>query len=388
MDRVACMLSGGLDSSSIACIAARLNQEKGDGPIHTFSNTYQNVPECDESPYIQSVLDQGGYQPHLRLVETRRSAANLEALIGMLGEPTHALGWFGGNGEIYPFMRGAGCSAVLDGHGGDEVLAEVNAIIEQLADQNRWIELALEYRHLVKANDMPFFRNYTRLVLSHGFPVRLKERWKLRTRLRRLRGQPAAPPPSVTPEWAVRLNPQFVVEMGLAARRASWRKTQPGAISDARAAHLHRLTHTGQSVAFEQIGRTAVRGGIEPSYPFWDKEMVEFCLRLPARFKLRRGFTRTVLRQSMHGILPDKVCRRRDKTDFAPQVVASLKSVDEHWMRGLLEDQTSGAELISSTWYHRVVSRLFEGERSLGEDLPHLCNCLSLLIWLRQHASS
>src|SRR5207302_604669 len=53
---VGSMLSGGLDSSSIVCIARRLLQEHRGGPLHTFSAVFDDVPECDEREYMQAVL--------------------------------------------------------------------------------------------------------------------------------------------------------------------------------------------------------------------------------------------------------------------------------------------------------------------------------------------
>ena len=47
-------LSGGLDSSSIACVAARLI---GDARLEAFSSCFEMEGECDERRFIQPVLD-------------------------------------------------------------------------------------------------------------------------------------------------------------------------------------------------------------------------------------------------------------------------------------------------------------------------------------------
>ena len=56
---VGLLLSGGLDSSSIVCVARRLLAEDGDQRLHTFSAVFPDVPEIDEGVYMDAVLDQG-----------------------------------------------------------------------------------------------------------------------------------------------------------------------------------------------------------------------------------------------------------------------------------------------------------------------------------------
>ena len=63
--RVGSMLSGGLDSSSIVCVARELLAKNGGGKLHTFSAIFPDVPECDEREYIDEVIAGGGLEPHL-----------------------------------------------------------------------------------------------------------------------------------------------------------------------------------------------------------------------------------------------------------------------------------------------------------------------------------
>src|SRR5579872_6431713 len=61
-------LSGGLDSSSVACVARNL-RPAGARPLDTFSLIFPGLPKedqraIDERPEMQAVLDTGGFQPH------------------------------------------------------------------------------------------------------------------------------------------------------------------------------------------------------------------------------------------------------------------------------------------------------------------------------------
>src|SRR2546422_5671131 len=61
---VGSMLSGGLDSSSVVCVARQLLQQNGGNRFHTFSIVFDDVPECDERRYVEAVLAGGGADPH------------------------------------------------------------------------------------------------------------------------------------------------------------------------------------------------------------------------------------------------------------------------------------------------------------------------------------
>ena len=59
-------LSGGLDSSSIVCMAKKiLKQEDPENfeVINSYSRVYDKISECDESLYIKKVLDTGNINP-------------------------------------------------------------------------------------------------------------------------------------------------------------------------------------------------------------------------------------------------------------------------------------------------------------------------------------
>ena len=69
------MLSGGLDSSSIACTARKLMvegkgySENAESKLHTFSAVFENVSASDESFYIDSVLRKGNFEPHFLIAD-------------------------------------------------------------------------------------------------------------------------------------------------------------------------------------------------------------------------------------------------------------------------------------------------------------------------------
>jgi asparagine synthase (glutamine-hydrolysing) len=57
----------------------------------------------------------------------------------------------------------------------------------------------------------------------------------------------------------------------------------------------------------ERYGRIAATAAIEPRDPYLDKRVVEYCSRLPGRFRQRDGWFKIIQRDVMAGRLPDEV---------------------------------------------------------------------------------
>jgi len=71
--------------------------------------------------------------------------------------------------------------------------------------------------------------------------------------------------------------------------------------------------------------RDSMAFSVESRVPYLDHRIVEFLLSLPESYIIRNGYTKAILRDSMRGIVPDKILDRRDKIGFA--------TPEEVWMR-------------------------------------------------------
>ena len=57
---------------------------------------------------------------------------------------------------------------------------------------------------------------------------------------------------------------------------------------------------------------------IRSSYPLIDKRVIEFCLSAPPSLKIRGGYSRYLVRGSLNGVLPKAIQWRKSKTPFSP----------------------------------------------------------------------
>jgi asparagine synthase (glutamine-hydrolysing) len=62
-----------------------------------------------------------------------------------------------------------------------------------------------------------------------------------------------------------------------------------------------------------KVDRATMMCSLETRAVFLDNDLVEFCRRLPSRFKLRNGETKYLLRKVGHSLLPSSIVERRKK---------------------------------------------------------------------------
>lgn len=331
---VGAMLSGGLDSSSIACLITGDLRGETTGALPTFSIVFDETPELNERPFIEAVLERGGFAP--RFIQSSR-LAHLAELDGILHEQQDL--FLGPNlacsRQIYRRAQDEGVRVLVDGHGGDEVAPIGAGRLHELAAQGRWIALwrnldaALVYDNLRK---LPSFWAFVKHYSAFRRFLRLP------SLIRRRLGAAAQPPNSST----ALINPSFAARTDVIGRFRRQNARPEAAGSREQAMHYETLTSPMQACAFEILDRTAAAAGIDVRYPFWDRRLVEFCLTLEPVEKLDRGWGRLILRRAMEGILPRAVQWRRQKFDFTRHIATSIVRDHTDLVLQTLDDPANG----------------------------------------------
>jgi asparagine synthase (glutamine-hydrolysing) len=96
--------------------------------------------------------------------------------------------------------------------------------------------------------------------------------------------------------------------------------------------------------------RNSMTHGVEIRLPFLDHRLAEFLFSLPARFKIREGYTKWLLRKNIESILPPAIVWRKDKTGYEPP--------QYNWMTNpTLQDQVREAKcsLVNKGFLDRAV---------------------------------
>ena len=306
------LLSGGLDSSSIACMADRLNQQEGRGAIAVYSGIFDTIAECDERPYIDAVLGQGNFHwQGLRADELD--------LFGVLPEMAQCQDepWFAPHmfmmWNILAQMQRDGKQVVLDGHDGDTTVSHGWNYINNLIDEYDVRGLWQQARGLSRVHGRRCYKDIASNVVRRklGFVVPL---------VRFLKGR--SPSPMVADLNL--LAPGFRRECQVDERVKTFIDRYQRLHLREELDHRQAVFQPLQPFALEVLGRTARHFGMEYHCPFWDKRLVEFCLNIPPAQKLQDGLSRSILRRAMAPVLPGKVQQRPGKIDFTPNLSHSF----------------------------------------------------------------
>jgi len=375
--RTGALLSGGLDSSSIACLARNHARRR---PLQTVTLAPHEREGVGEMPFVEAVLATGGL-----LSYQVRAPVLLDAL-QPLGPaepaPVNAPN-LGALASVHHAARRIGLTAMLDGHGGDEVVSHGYERLDVLARERRlwplWRECAGPASTFGEARLSIWLRALGRNTPSGSAGSR---------RLNRIAGLIEGH--RVTAEF-----PGRFVDRGLARRTQlrdrliAVRRTIADPAADPRERHRAALLHPGQGVAFDVLDRAARAAGIRLRFPFWDRRVVEFCVSLPVEAKLANGWSRAVLRCGMAGIVPQAVQRRRDKLDFTPRLASMLVNGHGHEISALLGDDRSMLAGFADLPRARAAWQKVRAApaRAPGNTVHAIWRTAALGRWLRQRES-
>lgn len=268
-------LSGGIDSSSIASIAADLNASQSLGGTRSpqkssfIGITASSLdPQNDETEFARLVAESRGL--NWNLVRPQSFIEKLEEVVRLQDEPFGGLSVFMQE-AVMAKAKELGVPVLLDGQGGDEVFL----------GYPKYLQGFLGFRPRLFAK---------RLASQMG----ILERRELETELAR----------------------SFPKELKAAKEHLL---TYRRSLSVPRKAQIMDLTCTNLPQLLRYEDRNSMHHSIETRLPFLDYRLVELGVALPAAFKIdSQGTQKAILRKAMRGVVPDRILDRQDKVGFAP----------------------------------------------------------------------
>lgn len=385
---VGSLLSGGLDSSSVTCVARKLLAQNGTQPLPTFSAIFDEVTQCDERPFINAVLAQGSIEPHYVHGDQLSPLDDLDRVLWHQDEVLFAFNQFL-NWNLYKTANNQGVRVLLDGFDGDTTVSHGVGYLRELARAGQWFTLYTEVRGYAKnfnCSSWDLLWGYIQYyglepLINRSKPLKQVRRIGQALLRRTLHRRNCS---SNRPSSIANLNPNFVQSIGLVERKKTLRKARSSTLQTERADHYQTLTWGVMPYTLELLDRAAGAFSIEPRYPFWDKRLVEFCLSLPPEQKMHRGWTRMVMRRAMASILPVEVQWRGGKSNLGPNFNHALLAFEgERLKEAILKNPKAIEEYIDITAlrdaHHRFISR----EATKDDDVLSIWKAVSLAVWLR-----
>jgi asparagine synthase (glutamine-hydrolysing) len=302
-------LSGGLDSSSViatlhALTTHSLRAARNDAPpLTAFSAIFPDF-EKDESSFAKIVADKFRLDHFTITPDASSLYTGLEKLFYYQEEPFASASIYA-QYKVYELAREKGTKVLLDGQGADEILAGYHKYYKWY-----WQEL-FRKRKLSSSHE---------LASSKELGITEKFTWKNRIA-------------ALFPEFAtIVLERQYLVNalrhedltsdfVRLQSKEAYY--ITPEMFSLNGVLYFNTCMH-GLEELLRYADRNSMAHSREIRLPFLDHELVEFVFSLPANFKIRNGWTKWLLRETIKNKLPAEIAWRRDKTGFEPP--------QKHWL--------------------------------------------------------
>lgn len=279
-------LSGGLDSSAVAAVIARHLREQPDdegySAVGSRQNTFSAVfPQAsnDEERYVDALLDDYRGQITAHKIQPRPEAflEDVHDFVRTQEEPIISTGPY----AQYAVMREASehVTVLLDGQGADEMMAGYNpyfyVYLRQLRRQKRFTELAGE---VVGSRDILRKLARTRFSGRTSVPI------------------------------------EALLNSGFVAAHSGEKVTSVQ--DDLKERLLEDTFRSSLPSLLRYEDKNTMRFSIEGRVPFVDKELLKFLFSLDESAIIHDGWNKRILRESMDGILPDMISKRRNKIGF------------------------------------------------------------------------
>lgn len=305
-------LSGGLDSSSIVAMIASF----GDSPLAAFTAAFPRF-EKDETVFSKQVADKFSLQQSITNITADEMMKDWEKLCYHQEEPFGSASIYA-QYKVYELAKQHNVKVLLDGQGADETLAGYYKYYKwywQELFRNRKLFRSKELK-AAKEMGIPEKFGFKNVIAAYfpGFAtVTLENQYLLK---------------------AIRHDDLTKDFVKLQSKEAYY--TTPDHFTLNGVLHFNTCTH-GLEELLRYADRNSMAHGREVRLPFLSHELVEFIFSLPANFKIRNGWTKWLLRETIKDRLPETITWRRDKVGFEPP--------QKNWMsEKKIQDAIQGAK--------------------------------------------
>jgi asparagine synthase (glutamine-hydrolysing) len=346
-------LSGGLDSSAIAVLAARRLRPLGRA-LHAYSfldRQRNDITVEDETEFVKAVLEQ---EADIDWTPIRPPATSPGQVKLRDADKMTFLHADAPENAVCRRAEKQGVGLVLSGWGGDEgATFNGRGMLAELFLRGRWRMLAREIAALKRVRGWPRSRIFRGEVLSNLWnallPVTVSDLVK------RAMGK------NPNQKTLDRRSLSAAARLRLATSRDEGLSMMP----DGRENRWRLMTRPGIAERTEQWAQIGARHGLAFAFPLLDRRVVEFSLSLPSEHFLRDGFRRRLFRDAMADVLPPTVRWRHQKfRPFPSRIIDVAASKDEYLARiDTYEKNESVVRMIDLALLRRQVEAFPSPER-------------------------
>jgi len=323
-------LSGGMDSSSIVCMADRLCRKGGTGlaqSVDTVSYLDDTEPSWNERPFVsvvEAARGKTGIHIENSFSDYLFEPPDLQDGQDLIPGKDRASQKREEHFELLTDSQSY--RVILSGIGGDELLGGVPTALPELADY-----LVAGHFHELVQKAIAWCLA-TRIPVWHLLSETLMYTISLYSQPNRIARKQ---PPWLTP-YLRRLSDDHVSQHLPLSRGFRF---APSALSNA-AAWASILNTLTQIAPAHQVRR-------EYRYPYLDRDLVDFLLRIPREQLVRPGRRRFLMRNALKGIVPAEILERRRKAVLIREPLITLQTARERIKKLFTESALAEMQLLN-----------------------------------------
>lgn len=287
-------LSGGLDSSSIVAFIHELL------PGNNYSCFTASFPEMENNDlfHAKNVAAHFGLQQHIAPCTAAGLIKDWEKLCYHQEEPVGSASAFA-QYKVFELAKEQHVKVLLDGQGADETLAGYHKYYKWYWQELYRKRKLKKSKEIFQAKEIGIRESFDyRNKIAAYFPAFASIVMERQYLLRALKQED--------------LTREFVQQQ---SKEAYY--TPPEHFDLNGVLYFNTMTH-GLEELLRYADRNSMAHGTEIRLPFLFHELVEFVFSLPSHFKIRNGWTKWLLRESVKEKLPAATVWRRDKVGFEP----------------------------------------------------------------------
>jgi asparagine synthase (glutamine-hydrolysing) len=356
-------LSGGLDSSSVVCMASRiLKQEAAKAGLFTFSYLQTGSTDAKYIQTVESTLDHPGI--HLNLEDyplfTADSAGG--GYPGLAGPRLR---------EVARRMEAAGSQVLLTGQFGDFITGnnpdDSDQVVRYL-ERGRLLSAVKEAFAWSRTLKLPVYSILWRSLktaMTNESPEMVVNTLRARS--------PYGNTDSLTPDFRRRVSLDEIECID----EQRWRPARPSQRRFFRS--LTRILDTRALQVPEPVQHLSI------THPFAHRPLVEFMLTIPPDVVSRPGETRRLMRRAFAGLLPSAIARRKSKMSYSDMFRRALMPLVAELLK-----QPRDIRLVQMGFLdcESIVDRLTRMAQGLECNETQLRHVILLESWLRSRGSA
>ena len=367
---VGAYVSGGIDSSLVAALAAKATG----GALVGFTGRFALGDAYDESRHAHAVARHAGFTLHQVDITADDFVDNIERVLYHLDVPVAGPGAF----PQYMVSRLARShrKAVLGGQGGDEIFGGYVRYLMAYFEQ--CIKAAIDGTMNTGSFIVTYESIIPNLTALRGYQPLLQELWReglfeaMERRYFRLIN---------------RANDQVdEVDWGALGPYSPFDTFKSVFLGDnvQKESYFDRMTHFDFKTLLPALlhveDRMSMAHGLESRVPLLDTKIVELAATMPSNVKFKDGALKHVVRLAARGLLPDSVLDRKDKMGFPVPLQEWITAPGR--VRDFVRDTfTSTAARTRPFLKNDVIAAALDKQPKFGRKLWGL---LSLELWQRR----